>query len=74
MRAKILLLIGAASLIGCAQGDFENTSASPTLFPYSAEQQDRAADELASLPAGSIIAQMIADYGVVRNEIRAMRQ
>jgi hypothetical protein len=42
----------------------------PTLFVYSAERQATAADELAALPAPSTLAEMIADYGVVRNEIR----
>lgn len=73
MHGKALLLIGAVLLSGCAQGDTDGTLATPTLFPYTQEQQDQAADELASLPAGSVIAQMIADYGLVRNEIRAMR-
>lgn len=74
MRGKALLLIGAALLAGCGQADFNGSQASPTLFPYTKDQQARAADELEALPAGSVIAKMIADYGVVRNEIRAMRE
>jgi hypothetical protein len=42
----------------------------PTLFVYSAERQSAAADELAALPEPSTLAEMIADYGVVRSEIR----
>jgi hypothetical protein len=42
----------------------------PTLFVYSAERQANAANELAALPEPSTLAEMIADYGLVRNEIR----
>jgi hypothetical protein len=42
----------------------------PTLFVYSAARQAIAADELAALPEPSTLAEMIADYGVVREQIR----
>jgi hypothetical protein len=42
----------------------------PTLFVYSAERQSAAANELAALPEPSTLAEMIADYGVVREQIR----
>lgn len=73
MNGRILLLIATAFLTACAQGDFENSAGCPTLYPYSDEVQGRAAEELASLPAGSVLGDMISDYGVVRNEIRACR-
>jgi hypothetical protein len=38
---------------------------------YSRELQARTADELASLPEGSIIAEMLTDYAVMREQARA---
>jgi len=40
---------------------------------YSREFQARAADELDLLPEGSAIAEMLADYGVMRDQARACR-
>ncbi|MFC5309295.1 hypothetical protein ACFPM2_29695 [Azospirillum picis] len=38
---------------------------------YNREQQARAADELDSLPVGSVLALMIEDYGRERARLRA---
>jgi hypothetical protein len=38
---------------------------------YSRAFQARAADELVSLPQGSAIAEMLADYAVMREQARA---
>jgi hypothetical protein len=50
----------------------------PSLCPepeqYSADQEARAARDLLGLPAGSILAEMIADYGRERAELRACRR
>lgn len=43
----------------------------PSLYIYSPEYQDQAADELEALPEGSHVVQMIGHYGVVRAQIRA---
>jgi hypothetical protein len=43
----------------------------PPVVPYSPDFLARAADELASLPAGSAIEQMLADYQVMREQARA---
>ena len=40
---------------------------------YSPEFQARAADELALLPDGSAIADMLSDYAVMRDQARACR-
>ena len=46
-------------------------AACPPVVEYSREFQARAAEELAMLPEGSIIAEMLADYGVMREQARA---
>jgi hypothetical protein len=38
---------------------------------YSAEFQARAAEELALLPDGSAIAEMLSDYSVMRDQVRS---
>ena len=37
---------------------------------YSREFQTRAAEELARLPHGSAIAEMLSDYAVIRDQVR----
>jgi hypothetical protein len=37
---------------------------------YSREFQARAAEELARLPHGSAIAEMLSDYAVIRDQVR----
>lgn len=51
----------------------ECSDACPTLYTYDEEFQARAAAELEALPPGSALARIVADCGVVRNEIRACR-
>ncbi|HXP74411.1 MAG TPA: hypothetical protein VN823_09705 [Stellaceae bacterium] len=41
---------------------------------YAANEEARAARELLALPAGSILADMIIDYGRERAELRACRR
>lgn len=68
MLRLVLALTATAWLTACATVVSETC---PTLFDYSVEQQTRAAEELEALPEGSALAELIGDYGVVRNEIRA---
>jgi hypothetical protein len=46
-------------------------STCPSAVDYSREFQARAADELALLPHGSAIGEMLADYAVTRDQVRA---
>ena len=46
----------------------------PEPKPYTAAEEARAARELVALPAGAMLAQMIADYGRERAELRACRR
>lgn len=43
----------------------------PPVVEYSPEFQARAADKLDLLPDGSAIAEMLADYGVMWDQVRA---
>lgn len=43
------------------------------MVQYSREAQARAAEELNSLPDGTAIAEMLADYSVMRDQARACR-
>ncbi|SMX27279.1 hypothetical protein TRP8649_01382 [Pelagimonas phthalicica] len=70
MQARLLLPIAALLLSGCAQGV---SNALPPVKEYSPEVQARAADELEALPPNSVLAMMIADYAVLRAQVRAGR-
>jgi|GEM_PF-3128018 hypothetical protein len=41
---------------------------------YTADEDSRAASELLTLPKGSVLAEMILDYGRERAELRACRR
>ena len=56
-------------LSGCATANFE----CPIPKEYSAEVQGQVADELEALPDGSLVAELVADYGVLRAQSRACR-
>jgi hypothetical protein len=60
-------------LTGCATAGFETggVAACPPVVEYSREFQTRAADELARLPDGSIVVEMMGDYAVMRDQARA---
>jgi hypothetical protein len=58
-------------LSGCAA---PVSDALPPLKKYPPEIQSRAADELDALPEGSVLAQFMADYAVLRAQIKALHQ
>lgn len=64
-------VIAALSLSACAKVASEAPIPAPV--EYSAEQQVRAANELDALPDGSALAQMMADYAVLRAKLRSAR-
>lgn len=66
-------MIGASLLSGCATAGFETSGfgACAPVVEYSRESRARAAEELALLPEGSAIAEMLADYTVIREQARA---
>ena len=67
------LAIATSLLSGCAMGASEPRIATvcPPVVEYSREFQARAAEELALLPEGSAVAEMMSDYAVMREQARA---
>lgn len=71
-RRLAVLVIATISLSGCATGasDVGSFGACPPVLEYSRGFQARAAEELALLPEGSAIAEMLSDYAVIREQAR----
>ncbi|MEP1746477.1 hypothetical protein [Ascidiaceihabitans sp.] len=61
-------LIAVLSLAACAT---VVSDAVPQIKEYSPEVQAQAADELEALPEGSVLPMLIADYAVLREQLRA---
>ena len=74
-RRLAVLAIATSLLTACATGVSEPRIATvcPPVVEYTRELQARAADELGVLPDGSAIAEMLADYSVMRDQARACR-
>ena len=58
-----MALLGACAPVGSEPDCF-------ALVPYSHAAQVQAAEELAALPAGTVLVRMIDDYGDLRARIR----
>lgn len=71
-RRRVALVLATIWLSGCAtvSSDGSGPGACPPVVEYSNEYQARAAEELALLPDGSAIAEMLADYAVMRGQAR----
>ena len=67
------LAIATSLLSGCTTVGSNPPTAivCPPVVQYSREAQARAAEELNSLPDSSVIAEMLADYSVMRDQARA---
>lgn len=70
MRVTTLLVIATALLAAC---ETVVSSGCPSLYKYSAEEQQKAADEIALLPGDSVLLRMMGDYAAVRNQIRVCK-
>lgn len=67
-------LIALLSLAACATAPFDLGGTGPGLVKsYDPAILAQAADELEALPQGSALAVMIADYAVLREQLRAAR-
>ena len=73
-RAAVLAT-AMISLTGCATGSSEQRSAfvCPPVVAYTREEQRRVADEVDTLPEGSVIVDWLADYMVLRGQLRVCR-
>ena len=71
-RRLAVLAIAASWLTGCATAGFEanGAAACPPAVDYGREFQAQAAEELAMLPDGSAIAELLADFSVIRAQAR----
>ena len=69
---RVALVLAMIWLSGCATGasDVGSFGACPPVLVYSRGFQARAAEELALLPEGSAIAEMLSDYAVIREQAR----
>ena len=71
-RRLAVLVIATSWLTGCATAGFEanGLAACPPVVEYSREFQARAAEELAMLPDGSVVVEMMGDFAVMRVQAR----
>lgn len=71
-RRLAVLVIATSWLTGCAMSGFEAGGAAvcPPVVENRRELQARAAEELALLPDGSAIVEMMSDYAVMRDQVR----
>ena len=72
-RRRVALVIATSLLSGCATvgSDPPIDIVCPPVVQYNREAQARAAEELATLPEGSAIAEMLSDYAVMREQMSA---
>lgn len=70
---RVALVLATIWLSGCATVSSESSGpgACPSVVGYSGEFQARAAEELALLPHGSAIVEMLSDYAVMREQAGA---
>ncbi len=74
-RRLVALALATSLLSGCATvgSDRVAQGTCPPVVEYSREFQARAAEELALLPEASAVQDMLTDYAVVRDQLRACK-
>nr|WP_114966665.1 hypothetical protein [Alkalilacustris brevis] len=74
-RRLAALAVVTSWLSGCAAdgSDLPTANVCPTVSEYSREFHARAVEELELLPDGSVIAEMLVDYSVMRDQARICR-
>jgi hypothetical protein len=70
MRVLMLIGVAAVSLAGCKTVSSE---ALPPVPVYSPSVQSRTAIELDALPVGSCLELLVADYAVMRAQLRSLQ-
>lgn len=71
MQPRTVLAAGTILLTGCAEASFEGSaSACPPVVEYNREEQARVAEEVAALPEGALIIGWLADYAVLRDQVK----
>lgn len=68
-----VLAVGMIFLNGCATGssDWRATGVCPPVVEYSRDEQRRMAEEVEALPEDSVIVGWLADYALLRGQVRA---
>lgn len=71
-RRRVALVLATIWLSGCATGSSNGVRLGPCppAVEYNPEFQTRAAEELAVLPHGSAVIEMLSDYAVMREQAR----
>jgi hypothetical protein len=70
MRVLVLIAVAVVSLAGC---ETVSSEALPPVPVYSPAVQSRAAMELDALPVGSCLELLVADYAVMRAQLRSLQ-
>ncbi|MCF6273822.1 MAG: hypothetical protein L3J37_11655 [Rhodobacteraceae bacterium] len=75
LRPRLAALIIVTSLLSaCATVNSERaTGVCPPVVEYDDGFQTRAAEEVQALPEGAEIVEMLSDYAVMREQVRACR-
>ena len=68
---RVAVLAIATSLLAACTTARSDEGSCPPVPAYSREFLARAAGEVERLPSGSVVEQMIADYGVMREQAKA---
>lgn len=71
-RPVAALVIVTLLLSACATAGFDTVpGVCPPVVEYSSAEQTRVAEEVAALPQGALIVGWLADYVVLREQVRA---
>ena len=71
-RQRAVLAAATILLSACAGAGSDNLpGACPPVVEYSQAEQARVAEEVATLPEGTLIPDWLADYAVLRDQARA---
>jgi hypothetical protein len=75
-KRAVVLAVAMIFLTGCATGSSDQRRAvvCPPVVDYSREEQRRVAEEVEGLPEGSTIVKWLADYAVLRAQVRVVEQ
>ena len=76
LRRVGVLAIATSLLAACAatSSEVRSTRVCPSLVAYGVEFRERAASEIDLLPDDSAIVEMLSDYSVMRDQVRACRE
>ena len=70
-RPQTALGVGTLFLTACAGvGSDTSPSACPPVVAYSEAEQAQVADEVAALPEGAVVVEWLADYAMLREQVR----